>query len=143
MGRPTCWSPIPGNDTLVASGTTSDTLVGGAGNDLFVISNTSEVVQVGSVLYGVDTISSSVSISLANTANVNVLKLTSASLTGTANSGFDLLKAGSTADTLKGGSGVDVLEGGTGNNVLSDTVVGGTAALIGGSGGNKLTRRGR
>jgi Ca2+-binding RTX toxin-like protein len=68
------------------------------------------VVSVGATS-GIDTIASSVSYSLASTANVNVLELTGASRTGTANTSADLLQAHSTGDTLKGGSGVDVLEG--------------------------------
>ena len=84
----------------MASGS-SDTLVGGSGNDLFFISNTSEVVNVGPI-YGIDTIESSVSFTLA--ANVDTLILTANNKLGTANSDNDTLIATGTGDTLAGGA---------------------------------------
>jgi len=103
------------NDTLV-SNTGVDTLVGGAGNDLFVINNSSDVVQNGAGTAS-SVIQSSVSYVLPT--NVNTLTLTgSADLSATGNSGNDLLVANSGNDTLVSGSGLDTLAGGTGNDVF-------------------------
>jgi trimeric autotransporter adhesin len=95
-----------GADTLT-SNTALDTLVGGSGNDLFIVSNSSDVIQDTSTTAS-NTAQSSVSFSLA--AHVNNLILTgTGALIGTGNA---------TADTLTSNSGVDTLIGGTGNDVF-------------------------
>ena len=97
-----------GNDTLTALSTVqATTLVGGIGNDVFVVNNTADVVQVGSTT-SLDTIQSSANFTAA--ANVNTLVLT-----GTANLQATANGAG---DTLVSNSGVDTLVGGTGNDVF-------------------------
>src|ERR1700733_11859330 len=105
-----------GNDTLVSgTGTAVQSLVGGTGNDLFVVNYASDVVTVGAT-HGVDTIESSVSYSAAaNVANLTLIGTSSISGTGssltgvlTANSSNDTLTAVGSATTLIGGAGNDV-----------------------------------
>jgi Ca2+-binding RTX toxin-like protein len=94
-----------GSDTLIA-GTGTDTLIGGAGGDMFVVNNTSDVVQDTTVGAN-NAVSSSVSFALPT--NVNSLLLTgTGNLVGTANGGNDTLTSNSGIDTLVGGSGTDV-----------------------------------
>ncbi len=125
-----------GNDTLTA-GSGVATLVGGPGSDLFVLNNTADVVQ-DAYSSGNNTIESSASTSVA--ANVNTLLLSgTAALTGTGNSGNDLLEANSGNDTLVSGSGIDTLVGGVGSDtfvinnsadVLQDTNTGANNTLL-------------
>ena len=108
-----------GNDTLI-SGTSVATLIGGDGDDVFVVNNAEDVVDA--TTSGTNTIVSSVSYTLPD--NVTALILT-----GTG----DLLAAGNTwADSIVGNAGADTLVAGVGN----DTLVAGTgsATLIGGVG---------
>jgi len=110
-----------GADTL-AAGTAVVTLVGGAGNDTFVINSTSDVIQDTTTTTS-NTLSSTVTYSLPT--NVNTLIFTgTAALKGTANSGNDSLVANTGNDTLVAGSGADTLVAGTT----------GTDSLVGGSG---------
>jgi Ca2+-binding RTX toxin-like protein len=122
-----------GNDTLVA-GSGVATLVGGAGNDVFNVNNTADVVTAtaGS---NVNTINTTVSY----TASTNVQDLFgsgSGTITLTGNSGNDLIIGGTGTDSLVGGSGASVLEAGSGNDTLKDTAA--ANALIGGAGNDTL-----
>jgi Ca2+-binding RTX toxin-like protein len=104
-----------GADTLSA-GTAVVTLVGGAGNDTFVINSTSDIVQ-DTVTTTSNVLSSSVTYTLPT--NINRLILTgTGALVGTANSANDTLTANTGADTLVSGTGVDSLVGGTGANLF-------------------------
>jgi Ca2+-binding RTX toxin-like protein len=95
-----------GSDTLMAVGAAT-TLVGGTGNDLFVINDATDVVSNGNA--GVnDTLQSSVSV----TAPINVDTVV---LTGAGNL---TAKANGDRDTLVSNSGIDTLYGGTGNDVF-------------------------
>src|SRR5688572_15200435 len=76
-----------GNDSL-DGGTGNDRLVGGTGNDLYLItatSGTDTIVEAASG-GGIDTVSSTITFSLAAAANVENLTLTgTANLNGTGN----------------------------------------------------------
>ncbi len=109
-----------GMDTLVA-GAAVAMLIGGTGNDVFVVNNTADTVVAG----GNDTILSSVSYTLptgvdtmvlTGTANLSATGNADAANTLTGNSGNDTLTAGSGNDTLVSGTGVDTLVAGTGND---------------------------
>ena len=117
-----------------------DTLVGGLGNDTYLVDDTSDVVTEASD-EGTDTVFSSVSyeisdadvenLTLTGTGNIDGTGNSSANtLTGNAGvntlvggSGNDSLIGAGGADTLDGGSGVDTLVGGAGNDtyVVDDT----------------------
>jgi Ca2+-binding RTX toxin-like protein len=122
-----------GNDTLIG-GLGRDTLAGGSGNDVYFVDNLDDrVFEVTNG--GLDTINSSVSITLTN--NVENLTLTGvANINGTGNNlgniitgnignnqllglnGNDTLNGGDGNDTLNGGGGTDNLFGGAGNDVF-------------------------
>ena len=114
-------------------------MVGGAGNDTYVVDDTSDVVTEASG-EGTDTVQSSVTYTLSS--DVDNLTLTgSDNINGTGNalantltgnagvntlvggSGNDSLIGADGADTLDGGAGVDTLVGGAGNDtyVVDDT----------------------
>ena len=115
---------LGGNDTL-NGGAGADWMLGGTGNDTYVVDNVGDVVTEldGE---GTDTIQSSMSFSLAGLAFVENLTLTgTAALSGTGNaldniiignSGANVLTGLDGADTLNGGAGADQMFGGTGND---------------------------
>jgi len=108
-----------GNDTI-DGGTGNDTMIGGTGDDNYVVNVATDVVTENAG-EGIDTISSSVSLTLG--ANVENLTLTGSSgLSGTGNTLDNVLTGNSGANTLTGGAGNDILNGGSGN----DTMIGGT-----------------
>jgi hypothetical protein len=115
-----------GNDTLIG-GLGVDTLVGGLGDDTFVLDNgTDNVGDAG----GVDTITSTISRSLAGHTSIEKLTLTgNAHINGTGNNlantitgngGNNVLDGGAGADTLVGGSGNDTYVLANGSDVVSD-----------------------
>ena len=105
-----------GNDTLTASTSGFDTLVGGAGNDTFIINSAGGVVRDSFAGFN-NVIESAASLVLPS--NINSLILTgSAALSATGNSGNDTLTANSGDDTLTAGTGLATLIGGTGNDTF-------------------------
>lgn len=112
-----------GNDRL-NGGSGADLMLGGSGDDTYVVDNIEDVVME-SANSGVDTIESSISISLA--ANVENLLLTgSGSISGTGNdldntltgnAGANLLVGGAGNDHLDGKAGSDTMQGGLGNDI--------------------------
>lgn len=102
-----------GSDTLtnVAS---NDTLIGGQGNDTYVIDNGS-VVVTEKFNQGIDTIESSVSYTLPK--NVENLTLTgSQAINATGNGLANTLIGNAANNILDGGAGSDTLSGGNGND---------------------------
>lgn len=114
-----------GNDTL-NGGTGRDYLAGGGGNDSYFVDSAQDRV-VESAARGTDTVSSSVTLTLA--AEVERLTLTgSVAINGSGNALANLLRGNAAANGLSGGSGNDTLEGGAGMDTLN-----------GGSGSDRLT----
>jgi Ca2+-binding RTX toxin-like protein len=104
-----------GNDTLDA-GTGLDTLAGGVGDDVYVVGTTT-VTVVENAGEGLDTLRSSVSVTLP--ANVEVLQLTgSGNIAGTGGANADTLIGNDGANRLSGLAGNDTLQGGAGNDNL-------------------------
>jgi VCBS repeat-containing protein len=102
-----------GNDTLDGSYGGVDTLVGGTGNDLYIVDSTSDVVTENAN-EGTDTVQSYVSWTLG--ANFENLTLLSGNGTGNA---LDNVIIGSVGDnTLNGGGGADTFMGGGGNDTF-------------------------
>jgi Ca2+-binding RTX toxin-like protein len=107
----------------------SDSLVGGTGNDTYIVDSAVDVV-VEFAGEGIDEVRSSVSYTLA--AHVENLMLTGADAidgTGnelgnnlTGNAAANRLDGGAGSDTLTGGVGTDTLLGGSGNDTLVDGV---------------------
>ncbi len=119
-----------GNDTL-DGGAGADAMRGGAGNDVYVVDKASDVVDeavAGSS--GVDAVRSSISFSLANSAQVlgtleNLILTGAANHSATGNSlnnvllgnaGGNALSGAAGNDTLSGGAGADSMRGGSGND---------------------------
>jgi Ca2+-binding RTX toxin-like protein len=114
-----------GGDVLTAISTTAaTTLVGGAGNDLFIVNNTNDKVSVGTS-QGSDTIQSSATYTLP--ANVDTLVLTgTTTMVGAGNN--------DTSNTLYGSDGAHTLIAGTGSDTLIAGSGAGVASLVGGAG---------
>lgn len=119
-----------GNDTLLGGagndildgGSGADSMAGGQGDDSYVVDSTSDVISEA-VGEGVDSVTSSVSLTLA--ANVENLTLSGTSgLSGTGNVLDNILVGNSGANNLSGLDGNDTLLGGGGN----DTLTGGLGA---------------
>jgi trimeric autotransporter adhesin len=101
------------------TGGTVDTLVGGAGNDTYIVHNSSDVVTELSG-EGSDTVQSSANYTLG--LNLENLTLTGAATLGTGNELANTIVGNDSGDRLNGMAGDDSLTGGIG----SDTLDGGT-----------------
>jgi Ca2+-binding RTX toxin-like protein/subtilisin-like proprotein convertase family protein len=112
------------NDTLTGDGLANvvngnagaDTLIGGLGNDTYVVDNAGDVVTETSTLATeIDAVQSSISYTL--TANVENLALTGAAATnGTGNALNNTLTGNAAVNVLNGGVGADTMVGGAGND---------------------------
>jgi Ca2+-binding RTX toxin-like protein len=128
-----------GNDTLTDGANVAgvDTLIGGAGNDIYNVANVGDVIIEG-VGAGIDTVRTSLG-SYTLDANVENLTYTGAGdFVGTGNALANVINGGAGADTLDGGlnlAGVDTLVGGAGNDTYIVRNVGDvvTEALNGGT----------
>jgi Ca2+-binding RTX toxin-like protein len=91
-------------------------MLGGAGNDIYVIDNTGDIVNE-LANEGTDTVQSSITHTLGT--NVENLTLTgTAAINGTGNTLNNVLTGNSGANTLSGDLGNDTLTGGLGNDTL-------------------------
>ena len=93
-------------------------MVGGAGDDTYVVDNASDVVTEGSSA-GTDTVQTTMT---SRTLSSNVENLTytgSSDFTGTGNTLANTLTGSSGDDTLSGGTGADTLYGGAGRDTAS------------------------
>src|SRR5262249_5782999 len=98
---------ITGNsaDNILDGGGGNDTLIGGTGNDTYIVGSTDSVITENSS-EGVDTVVSSASYALSG--NLENLTLTgSDALSGTGNSGDNIITGNGAVDTLTGGLGND------------------------------------
>ena len=110
---------------MLDGGAGADALIGGAGDDTYVIDNAGDYV-IEDISAGTDTVMASISYML--TANVENLTLTGATaINGFGNSlnnwmigntGNNYLDGGAGNDSLVGGAGNDTLSGGAGNDTL-------------------------
>jgi Ca2+-binding RTX toxin-like protein len=116
-------SGAAGNDVL-NGGAGADTMLGGTGNDIYYVDNASDIVnEAGGAAADIDTVVSSISFSLANTARVigAVERLTltgTAAINGTGNALANVLVGNLAANVLSGAAGNDVLYGGLGNDTM-------------------------
>src|SRR5262249_40933299 len=101
--------------------TGTDTMIGGAGNDVYTVDVSTDVVTENAN-EGTDEVRTALATyTLGN--NVENLTFTgTAAFTGTGNTLNNVITGASTADTLSGGAGDDTLNGGTG----ADRMTGGT-----------------
>jgi trimeric autotransporter adhesin len=124
--------PSPTSPTIPPD---NDTMIGGQGNDTYVIDATGDVVteaadvNVNGVLIvgGTDTVQSSVTETLD--ANVENLTLTgSGDINGTGNTGNNTITGNDGKNTLSGGAGIDALNGAGGDDTYivdstTDTII--------------------
>ncbi len=107
-----------GADTLNDGGVGgADTLVGGAGNDTYVVSNAGDSI-IENAGEGTDTVRTTLN---SYTLGANLENLTfigTGAFTGTGNNAANVIVGGSGKDTLIGGAGADTLTGGTGADVF-------------------------
>jgi Ca2+-binding RTX toxin-like protein len=119
---------------LITDAQATGTLVGGDGNDTYVISNAALVIteqdSTVNALAGTDTIQSSVTIATL-AANVENLTLTGAgAINGTGNGLSNIINGNTGNNTLNGGAGTDTLIGNGGTDTFqgsagADTYTGG------------------
>ena len=101
-------------------GAGTDTLIGGIGDDIYVVDVAGDIVTELAA-EGTDTIQSAITWTLGT--NVENLTLTgTAAVNGTGNTVNNVLTGNAAANTLSGGAGNDTLNGGAG----IDTLIGGT-----------------
>lgn len=126
---------LGGDDTLNGAGG-NDYLYGGAGNDTYIINGNGNAVIIEAENEGTDTVSSSVSHTLAE--NIENLTLTgSAPISGTGNTLDNVITGNNAANALYGGSGDDTLIGNNGNDQLYGDA--GNDTLDGGSGNDYMS----
>lgn len=110
-----------GNDTL-DGGDGVDILIGGTGNDVYVVTSQTETVTEAAG-EGNDTVSSTVSYTIATNANIENITLTgTAAIDATGNAEHNVLTGNGAANTLSGDGGNDTLDGGAG----ADRMIGGS-----------------
>src|SRR5262249_13976283 len=110
----------------LAANAANVTLVGGPVGDTFMVTDTSDVV-IGNG--GVDTVKSSVSYTLPT--GIDNLYLTgSANVTGTGNSGSNIIIGNAGTDVIVSGGGNDILRAGTGSDTFVVTKQANTTTWI-------------
>ena len=96
--------------------TGADKLIGGSGNDVYVVDNSGDVVtETSTLVTEIDKVSSSINYTLG--ANLENLILTGTAANGTGNGLANMLTGNVGNNTLNGGAGADSLIGGLGNDV--------------------------
>ena len=123
---------LDGNDTL-NGGAGADTLIGGIGNDTYVVDNVGDIVTE---LYdeGLDTVQAAIAYALG--VNVENLTLTgTAAISGTGNSGDNVITGNGGNNILEGLGGADTLIGGNGADTASyaSSAAGVTVSLMTGA----------
>jgi Ca2+-binding RTX toxin-like protein len=100
-------------DDFVDGGLGADIMVGGAGNDTYIVDNTGDVVDE-STGSGTDTVRSSITFNLADTAHVkgqveNLTLTGTSAINGTGNALNNVIVGNSGNNTLAGGTGTDTV----------------------------------
>ncbi len=94
-----------------------DTLKGAAGDDVYVVDNTGDVVMEA-LNAGNDTVFSSVTFALKNNVE-NLLLLGNQAINGTGNNLANVMTGNAASNTLNGGAGADSLAGGLGDDTYT------------------------
>ncbi|MCZ8271318.1 MAG: calcium-binding protein, partial [Beijerinckiaceae bacterium] len=121
-------------------GAGTDTLVGGSGDDIYVVDVATDIVTEAANA-GTDTVQTGLASYTLGTNVENLVYTGTVAFTGTGNTLNNAITGGAGNDTLSGGDGNDTLTGLGGNDTLNggagnDTLNGGagTDTLVGGSG---------
>ena len=130
-----------GNDTLDGVGSIA-TLIGGLGNDLYVIDSGDTIVEFAGE--GTDTVSSHLNHTLAS--QFENLVLLGSAVSGAGNAVANDINGNDEGNNLSGGDGNDTIDGGNGKDILSgeagvDSLFGGDGddLLDGGDGADRMT----
>ena len=99
-----------GNDTLVG-GPGKDILVGGLGNDTYVLGAEATGVDIVSDIGGIDTITSTITRSLANYPTIDNLTLLGLAVFATGNNLVNVITGNAAANVLDGGKLGDIMRG--------------------------------
>ena len=106
---------------ILDGGAGIDTLIGGLGDDIYVVDSTTDVITE-LANQGTDTIESSITFSLASLTNIeNLTLIGTTAINGTGNALNNTLIGNIANNTLTGNAGNDILNGGAG----IDTLIGG------------------
>jgi len=109
---------LGGNDTLDAGSAGTDVLLGGLGDDTYIVARTSGITITENASEGTDSVLASVTHTLAT--NVENLTLTgSSTINGTGNALANVITGNSANNTLDGLAGADTLIGGVGNDTYT------------------------
>jgi Ca2+-binding RTX toxin-like protein len=138
-----------GNDVLSDTPGTAATMVGGAGNDTYVVHNAADIVTE-QANDGTDTINTTLNSYTLGTNVENLTFIGVGSFTGTGNALDNIITGGAGIDTLIGGGGNDTMTGGAGNdffkylagNFGADTITDFDSNPVGGQDLIDLTGRG-
>lgn len=109
-----------GADTLVAVGN-GDTLVGGAGGDTYTLGSFTAIVEDDGLVSEKDTVTSTMTRSLATLGFVNIENLTllGTAVGGTGNARDNVITGNNAANTLLGMDGKDTIIGGIGKDTMT------------------------
>ena len=100
---------------MLDGGAGADTMIGGTGDDAYVVDNTGDVVTE-SASEGTEVVNTSVNYTLgANIENLTLMGV--GSINGTGNSGNNTITGNAGNNTLDGGAGADTMIGGTGDDI--------------------------
>lgn len=108
---------LDGNDTLIGGDGAANTLQGGLGDDLYVVTANDSIVEFAS--QGTDTVQTTHAAYVLGAHIENLTYTGSGTFTGTGNAHDNVVTGGAGNDVLTGGGGNDTLNGGQG----TDTVV--------------------
>ncbi|WP_171026469.1 calcium-binding protein [Mesorhizobium comanense] len=123
-------------DDMLDGGAGDDMMHGGAGNDVYVVDSVGDVVDEGVAGYdGIDTVQSTISFSLTNSAQVlgsveNLTLMGAGAINATGNAGDNVLIGNNAANVLDGGAGNDVMRGGAGDDVYRFNAGGGADTIV-------------
>ena len=107
---------IGGDDTLDPGSAGTDSLLGGTGNDTYIISRSTGITVTENASEGTDAIQASVTYTLGT--NLENLTLTGATaINGTGNASANILIGNSAINTLDGQGGADTMSGGLGDDI--------------------------
>jgi Ca2+-binding RTX toxin-like protein len=122
-------------DDLLDGGAGADTMSGGLGDDAYIVDDAGDVI-IETAGEGVDTVNSSVSITLSSNLE-NLLLVGYGDIDATGNADGNVIQGNSGANQLFGLEGNDELRGGDGNDTLDGGV--GNDLLDGGAGTDNLS----